>query len=375
MNRGVSDGLSFLAEDLDGLATANLLREPRIADAAGSLVLCSNDYLGLASEPLAPRDIGAGAGASALVAGYTEAHAAAEIAIASWIGAEASLLFSSGYAANLGTVAALVGKGDLVVSDALNHASIIDGSRLSGATIRVFPHRDTASLEALLREQRGSFRRCLLVTESYFSMDGTLADLRELRRVASRYRAILMVDEAHALGVYGPSGRGRSAFEDVTPDIYVGTLGKSFGLQGAFVAGSSLLRLYLWNRARSFVFSTAPSPALAAAIPARLERVAGAEAERVALHQLSSHLRTVLRAEGAALLGEGPIIPWILGTPARALAVQEALRDRGLWVAGIRPPTVPSGLARVRITPTSKLESQRARIEAALREVARGVAQ
>ena len=368
IRRGAAEGSSFLEEEIAALKASGLLREPRLPP-EGSIVLCSNDYLGLSALPLAGG--AAGAGASALVAGYCDDHAEAEAALSQWLGAAACLLFASGYAANVGAVAALVGRGDLVLSDRLNHASIIDGCRLSGATIRVYDHCDAANAGAILARERGSHRRCLVTTESFFSMDGTLAPLRALEAVARAHGAMLMVDEAHALGVFGPAGRGRCAAEAVVPDVLVGTLGKALGLQGAFVAGSAPLRTFLWNRARSFVFSTALSPAIARSVPSRVAMVAEADAGRASLHALAEDLRRRLRTLGADVRGEGPIVAWVVGSPERAIAIQNELEARGLWVAAIRPPTVPPGTSRLRITTSAAHAALGERILEAVEAVAR----
>ncbi|MBK6520582.1 MAG: aminotransferase class I/II-fold pyridoxal phosphate-dependent enzyme [Polyangiaceae bacterium] len=362
--------LRFLKEELAALESRGLLRVARPLDPR-VMALCSNDYLGYAARPLVHDGAAGGAGASALIAGYGASHGAAEAALAAWVARPSALLFTSGYAANVGTLAALLGPQDLVVSDELNHASIIDGSRLSNATIRVFPHRDLLKAEALLREGRSGHRRALLVSESYFSMDGTVADLRGLRAIADAHDATLMVDEAHALGVFGPQGRGLCAREEIVPDVLVGTLGKAVGLQGAFVAGAEPLRQFLWNRARSFVFSTALSPALAAAIPARVQEVRAADAARARLLAMAERIRGVLLEHGVVPGGEGPIVSWTVGTPERALDLQARLREHGLWVAAIRPPTVPPGTCRLRITPSAGLsDSELDRVLVSLAAVA-----
>jgi 8-amino-7-oxononanoate synthase len=344
--------LDFLEQELAALAEQSRLRTtPDAKSAAAARTLCSNDYLGFAAFPLALGQRG-GSGASALVSGYGMEHAHAEQALSGWLQAEAVLMFSSGYAANVGIVPALVGRGDAVFSDALNHASLIDGARLSGASVHVFPHLDAASLERELAATSGRYRRRLVLTESYFSMDGDCADLRRLRACTERAGAILMVDEAHALGVFGPAGRGLCAAAGVTPDVLVGTLGKSLGLQGAFAVGSNALRAWLWNRARSFVFSTASSPAIAATVPDRVARVAGAEVERAWLLAASERVRGVLLEAGAVVpVGStGPIVPWVLGSETRALAASEDLLGAGFLVKAIRPPTVPEAGSRLRLT-------------------------
>jgi 8-amino-7-oxononanoate synthase len=367
----VADPLRFLQTELAALAERGLLRS---AEKRSGINVCSNDYLGFAREPVASSSEAGGAGASALVLGHTRAHREAEESLSRWLGAEAALLFSSGYAANLGVVSALAGPGDLVLSDRLNHASIIDGCRLSRATVAVFEHCDVASLEKALRDMRAEHRRCVVVTESYFSMDGDCAPLRRVRELCDTHDAVLVVDEAHAIGVWGAGGRGRCELEDVRPDVLVGTLGKAFGLHGAFVCGSEALRSYLWNRARSFVFSTALPPALADAVRERLPLVADADARRARLFEVAARLRTTLAGAGAHALGEGPIVPWVIGDAAAAIRAERALADASVLGLAIRPPTVPEGTSRLRLTATASMtESELTVVCEALAEVARGV--
>ena len=367
--RPVADPLRFLAAELAALADSDLLRS---ATERSGINVCSNDYLGFAREPLLPSTEPVGAGASALVLGHTAAHRTAEDALARWLGFDAGLLFSSGYAANVGVMSSLAGQGDLIVSDQLNHASIIDGCRLSRATVAVFDHCSTTSLERILRQLRPGFRRCLVVSESYFSMDGDCAPLRELRELTAKHDAALIVDEAHAIGVWGAEGRGRCQMEGVKPDVLVGTLGKAFGLHGAFVCGSKQLRTFLWNRARSFVFSTALAPALAAAVLERLPLVASADARRARLFDIASRMRTALADSGAVPLGEGPIVPWVIGDAAAAIRAEQLLGERGVLALAIRPPTVPEGAARVRLTGSAALsESEVATVCQALSVAAR----
>jgi 8-amino-7-oxononanoate synthase len=360
------DPLRHLDEDLAALGSRGLLREPPAPSSPRLLDLCSNDYLGYAAEPCLPPagwqpwpslSLRSGAGASRLVAGHDPSHEEAETTLASWLGAEAALLFSSGYAANAGVLSALARPGDVIVSDALNHASIIDGCRLSGATVRVVPHCDASAVDAALAASTASHR--WVVTEAYFSMDGDNPDLPSLRAICDRHDAALIVDEAHALGVFGPRGTGLCATAGIRPDVLVGTAGKALGLQGAFVAGSRRLRLWLWNRARSFVFSTGISPALASAIAIRARRAAADEPARVRLASAAARLREGLIvlgvAGGTALGGQGHIIPWVVGTPERAVQLSMRLREHGVRVQAIRPPTVPAGTSRLRITATAGL--------------------
>jgi 8-amino-7-oxononanoate synthase len=292
------------------------------------------------------------------VAGHDPAHEEAETTLAAWLGAEAALLFSSGYAANAGVLSALARPGDVIVSDALNHASIIDGCRLSGATVRIVPHCDASAVDAALAASSGAPHRWV-VTEAYFSMDGDAPDLPALRAVCDRHDAALIVDEAHALGVFGPRGTGLCASAGIRPDVLVGTAGKALGLQGAFVAGSRRLRLWLWNRARSFVFSTGISPALATATASRARRAAADDQARARLATSASRLRDGLAALGLVAGTEhslqGPIIPWVVGSPERAVQLSMRLREHGVRVQAIRPPTVPAGTSRLRITATARL--------------------
>jgi 8-amino-7-oxononanoate synthase len=369
-----------LQAELDALAAADRLRAPhplaglsrqRPAGPTGPLLsFCSNDYLGLASHPrvlaaaadTAARE-GFGAGAARLVSGDLPAHRDLERDLAAFTGYPAALLFATGYQANLGVVTALAGPDDFVVSDAANHASLIDGCRLSRATIAVYAHADAAAAAAAL-SRPGSFRRRLLITESLFSMDGDAAPLAALAEVAATHDAVLVVDEAHAFGTTGPGGRGLSAAAGVRPDVVVGTLGKAFGSAGGFVAGASELRAYLVNRARSFIFATAPPPPVAAAARAALALAAGAEGDcrRERLRAGRSRLLELLSGVGSQALPPGatsiasPILPLILGSDARALAAAARLRDLGLFVPAIRPPTVPVGTARLRITFSSEHE-------------------
>jgi 8-amino-7-oxononanoate synthase len=357
--------LRHLEADLAGLARDGLLRSPAIVP-ADCLVLCSNDYLGYARLEL-PAARG-GSGASRLISGDCEEHRAAESALASWVGCDAALLFSSGYAANLGTLAALVGPEDVVVSDALNHASIIDGCRLSRARVVVVPHLDVAAVERALAGAKGCRRRWV-VTEGYFSMDGDVPDLAALRAVCDAANAALVVDEAHALGVLGPAGAGACAEVGVRPDVLVGTLGKALGLQGAFVAGPAALRLWLWNRSRSFVFSTGVSPAIAAAVPGRVARAAADDGGRAKMRAASLRLGELIRARSGRPPGTPglPILPWITGTPGSAVETARRLAERGVLVQPIRPPTVPAGTSRLRLTATASLgEAELARAADAL---------
>lgn len=355
------DPLRHLEGELGELERRGLLRDPMAAPQrdAGLLNLCSNDYLGYASDPIAPPLVESGAGASRLVTGNHAAHEQAEQALARWLGHPAALLFSSGYAANVGTLAALAGPGDLIISDALNHASIIDGCRLSGARVRVVPHGEASAVTAALAGE-GPSRRRYVVTESYFSMDGDSPDLPALRATCDAHDAALVVDEAHALGVFGPTGRGLCAEAGILPDVLIGTAGKALGLHGAFVLGPRALRTWLWNRARSFVFSTGLSPGLAWALGERVRQVAADDEARTRLARIAQRLRAGLRELGVPFPAgaRGPIIPWVLGAPSLALGMSRRLREEGVLVQPIRPPTVPAGSARLRITVQARFTAE-----------------
>jgi 8-amino-7-oxononanoate synthase len=338
--------LEALEAELRDLESRSLLRRPTHV-APGQLTFCSNDYLGLASSP--PRGRApVGAGASRLVSGNTDHHADLERELCAWLGVEASLVFTSGYAANVGALAALLRPGDRVLSDALNHASIIDGVRLARAEVEVYPHLDVAYVAAALRVRPDT--RTWVVTESYFGMDADAPDLRALSQACTEAGAGFYVDEAHALGVYGPEGRGRCAEAGVVPDVLVGTLGKALGAGGAFVAGSETLQRWLWNRARSFVFSTGLSPLVAAEAALRVRDAREMDEARARLHARAGELRRGLRDLGCRVLGEGPVIPWLIGDAGRAVEVASALQASGYFVQAIRPPTVPAGLARLRLS-------------------------
>ncbi len=346
--------LDRLADALDALEAQGLRRVPS-RPPAGSVNFCSNDYLGLAGLE-APGGAPWGAGASRLVSGNTAHHEHLEQALAAWLEVEASLVFTSGYAANVGALSAVVQPGDRVLSDALNHASIIDGLRLARANVEIYPHLDAAHVAQALA--RGPEVPTWVVTESYFSMDADVPDLGALSGACRRAGAGLYVDEAHAVGVFGPGGRGLAAAVGVQPDVLVGTLGKALGAGGAFVAGRAVLRDWLWNRARSFVFSTGLSPALAREAALRVAQVRSMDAGRARLGDLASELRAGLRELGCTVLGEGPVVPWVIGDPRRALAAAAALRERGYFVQAIRPPTVPQGTARLRLAVGAAHESE-----------------
>lgn len=327
----------------------------RVADFA------SNDYLGLAADPRLARAAhavlqseGTGAGAARLISGNHPVHEALEHALARFKHCAYTLLFPTGYMVNVGTISALVGAGDVIYSDALNHASLIDGCRLSRATVRVFPHGDVDALDAMLAADRSQFRRALIVVEGVFSMDGDIFPLEQLVPVARRHRAWTYVDDAHGSGVLGATGAGTVEHCGVTGeiDILVGTLGKAFGTSGAFVGGSQELVELLVSRARSFIFTTGTPPAIAAATLEAL-RIAQVEPwRREAVRDRSRQLRDRLHAAGIAVDGapDGHIVPVTIGDPLRTMRIVSELRRRGFLVGGVRPPTVPVGTSRLRIS-------------------------
>ncbi len=317
--------------------------------------LSSNDYLGLAGEARVARALaegarqwGAGAGASRLVCGDFLPQHELEHALAELARTEAAVLFNSGYAANCGLIPALAGPEDLILSDALNHASLIDGCRFSGARVEVYPHGDLAAVERLLSEGRA--RRKLLVTDSVFSMDGDLAPLRDLQALCRAHGAMLVVDEAHATGVFGPRGAGLCAREGVRPDLRMGTLSKALGVAGAYVAASRAVCDLLVNRARTLIFSTALPPALACAALEALRIAQGPEGDerRARLFGNVRRFAAGLAALGRPARADSPIVPLLLGDPDNALRVAARLRELGHLAKAIRPPTVPQGTSRIR---------------------------
>jgi 8-amino-7-oxononanoate synthase len=324
------------------------------------LNLSSNDYLGLASHPAVAEAAaraarrGSGATASRLIVGTDPAYAALEEKLADFQGAEAALVFGSGYLANVGVISCLVGLGDAVFSDSLNHASIIDGCRLSRATIHRFAHRDVDELEAMLRQaERDGARRKLIVTETVFSMNGDVAPLAEIVELKERYGASLFVDEAHADGVFGPHGEGFAHELGVADriDLHMGTFGKAFGAYGAYVAGRSLWIDYLVNAGRSFIFTTGLPPAVIGAVDAALDLVRGGHALRADLHAKAGRFRETLRGRGFDVHGSTTqIVPLVVGDSEAALALSQSLERAGVLAVAIRPPTVPVGTARLRFS-------------------------
>jgi len=359
-----------LWQDLAALEARDLYRRRRIVmqrgpgarvlvDGRRLIDFCSNDYLGLARDRRLARAMadaagewGAGATSAHLITGHTAVHHALEDQLARFTGRERALLFSTGYMANLGVVAALAGRGDLIVEDRLNHASLIDAARLSGATSRRYRHADPESAADRLAGHKG--RRRLIVTDGVFSMDGDVAPLPSLARVAAAGEAWLVVDDAHGLGVLGDNGGGSveaCGLGAQEVPVLIGTLGKAFGTFGAFVAGAEALVETLVQRARTYVYTTAPPPAVAAATLAAVEIAMREPERRDRLQCLVQRFR-----EGAARVGlslvesESPIQPLLIGDAAAAMKASEDLFDAGFWVTAIRPPTVPRGSSRLRVT-------------------------
>lgn len=376
-----------LASELDELDAEGLRRRrvhvergqgPRVRiDGREYVSFASNDYLGLAADPRLVQALneaathGVGAGASHLLYGHHAAHDALEAALAVFVGSPSALLFSTGYMANLGIVTALCGRDDEVFADRLNHASLNDAMVLSRARFRRYPHVDVAALGDALSGSRA--RRKLVVTDSVFSMDGDVAPLPALVALCERHDAYLLVDDAHGFGVLGERGQGALAHFGVRSDrvIHMGTLGKAAGVYGAFVAGPEVLVDYLVNRARTYIYTTATPPALAAALLRSLAIIGEEAWRRVRLNELAQLLAAELGAHAKRLMPSCTAIqPLVLGDPALAVATSEALKRRGFIVPAVRPPTVPEGTARLRISLSAAHEPAQVRALAhALREV------
>ncbi len=361
--------LEWIDAELADLETHGLRR--RLADRVGAqgaevrwagrrlVNFSSNDYLGLAADPRLTQAVqavleeqGWGAGASPLISGHSDLHRQLEERLAKFEQAEAALVFPSGFAANAGTIAALVGPGDVVFTDRKNHASLLDGCRLSRADVKVFPHADAERLDHLLQRDSEHGRR-LIVTDSLFSMDGDVAPLGQLVEVAQRHGAMLMIDEAHATAVFGVSGRGVAEAQGVEANIpiRVGTLSKALGSHGGYVVGERRLIEWLVNRARPYVFSTAAPAAVAAASLAALDVVVAEPERRTMLLDRAAELRCRLAEQGWNVGTSGSqILPVVVGQAETAVCLSNALREEGLFVPAIRPPTVPKGEACLRIS-------------------------
>jgi 8-amino-7-oxononanoate synthase len=381
-----------LSDRLADIGRAGLLRRrfardgaqgPRIVvEGREYLAFCSNDYLGLANHPRiveaavdAALRYGVGQGASHLLSGHSVVHERLESSLAQFLGMSRALLFSSGYQANIGAVTALAGPEDAVFSDALNHASLIDGVRLTRAEVMRYPHADVDSLSRALASSRGKTK--LIVTDGVFSMDGDIAPLPGLLELCERHDALLLVDDAHGFGVIGPEGRGSPAHFGLHSSrlVYVGTLGKAAGVSGAFVAGAPEVVETVLQRARTYVYTTAAPAMLAAAVEVSLELIRKEEWRRERLRKLIGSLKHSLR-EIELKSSDTPIQPLILGSNAKALGASAMLRERGILVPAIRPPTVPEGTARLRISLSAAHgEPDVSRLVAALRETCRSGAE
>ncbi|MCI0483682.1 MAG: 8-amino-7-oxononanoate synthase [candidate division NC10 bacterium] len=328
------------------------------------IVLCSSNYLGLATHHRlkaaaieATERLGVCSAASRLIAGNNELYRTLEERLARFKGREAALVYSTGYMANLGVISAVVGEGDVIYADALSHASIVDGCRLSRATVKVFPHNDVDALEQLFKSDTG-FRRRLIAVDGVYSMDGDLASLPELAKLARNYDALLMLDDAHGTGVLGERGEGTAEHFGLTGpegvDIEIGTLGKALGSFGAYVVGSRSLREYLINRSRSFIFTCALTPPALAAAMAALDILDEEPAHRQRLWESVRHFREGLHRLG---LSTEPsvthILPVMIHDRQRTMALSDRLLELGVFCQGIRPPTVPPGTSRLRFTVTA----------------------
>lgn len=346
-------GLARALRPLEWLDASHVRRHGRVL-----VNFASNDYLGLAADPelcaafAAAASRRAGSGASPLVCGHTEAHEALARELARWLGYERVLLFASGYQCALAVIPALIGRGALCLMDRLCHASLIDGARLSGAKLLRYRHLDLGHLEALLSARAD--QPALIVSDAVFSMDGDIAPLPELAALAARAGASLLVDDAHGLGVLGPEGRGSAAEAGLSAEelpLLMGTFGKAFGLAGAFLAGPAALIEALLSEARGLIYSTAPPPAHAEALHVALRLVQAGEDRRRKLARLIERFRALAAAWSIPLLpSRTPIQPVLLGDAERALAVSSRLQAKGFLVPAIRPPTVPAGTARLRVS-------------------------
>ncbi|MCL4244695.1 MAG: 8-amino-7-oxononanoate synthase [Candidatus Dadabacteria bacterium] len=362
--------LDWIENDLERIREKDLFRilteletgqSPEITiDGKSYILLGSNGYLGLSVDPAVKKaarealeKYGTGSGGSRLVSGSTDLHRELEDSVARFKKTEAAILFSSGYLANVGTISSLVGEGDVVYSDELNHASIIDGCRLSKAEIKVYPHLDTGRLESLLREDDRRKRRKLVVTDTVFSMDGDVAPLKDITELSGKYGAALMVDEAHAAGVLGKRGSGATGHfgvEDRVP-VVMGTLSKAVGSLGGYVAGSQKLVDFIRNRVRSYIFDTSlPAPSLAASLAA-IRIIENEPERRERLWSLIRRFKNGIEGMGLKVMrSDSAIVPVLVGEAAPALRFAAVLRERGVYTPAVRPPSVPPGMCRIRVT-------------------------
>lgn len=360
----LNDFEAQLAATLAELRRAGLWRQMRLPR---GIDLVSNDYLGLADHPYllermrtSLQRLPAGSGGSRLLRGHHQAFEDVEERLAAFSGAQAALLFGSGYAANIGLLQAIAGPDDLLISDERNHASVIDGIRLTKAKTAIYPHQDLDALSAALKAPRTGAGRAIVITESVFSMDGDLTPLADVVSSAEEQGAVVVVDEAHATGLYGARGSGRVEELGLRGRVLatMHTGGKALGSGGAWIAGSAALRDVLVNRARSFIFSTAPLPVLAAALDAALDLLVREPNRRSEVHRKSSLLRQALSDAGVRVGGQSPIVPVMAGSNEAALALQSGLFAAGFDVRAIRPPTVAPGSARLRVTVRSPVADE-----------------
>lgn len=386
----MSTGFYDFAARLAQLKQQGLYRSRRVVDGPQGVLLqvdgksvvnfCSNDYLGLANHPdvvaafqNAANHWGLGSGSAHLICGHSRAHHALEEELAAFTGRQRALLFSTGYMANLGVISALVGRGDAVFEDRLNHASLLDGGLLSRAQFKRFRHLDSLDLDEKLTSHAN---RALIVSDGVFSMDGDLADLPALAKLAQQHQAGLLIDDAHGFGVLGNRGGGIVEHFGLTPGdvpILMGTLGKAFGTFGAFVAGSEDLIEMLIQRARSYVFTTALPAAVAEATRVSLRLLQTETWRREKLAKLVEHFRAGAQQQGLQLMDSFTAIqPIVLGDSRRAVSVSQALLRQGFWVSAIRPPTVPAGTARLRVTFSASHQIQQ--VDALLDALARVMA-
>ena len=354
--------MTFFEDQIESLKSKAIFRSlKRVSSVQGPLIridgkrvlnFCSNNYLGLANDPrliragvAALRRYGAGSGAARLISGNFPLHEELESRLAQFKGTEAALLFNSGYHANVGVLPALAGEGDLICSDELNHASLIDGCRLSKARTIIYKHNDLNHLEALLKKQRGRVK--VIVTEAVFSMEGDLCPLTGLLKVADRYGAMVYLDEAHAVGLFGKRGEGLAPRNPPPHLISMGTLGKAFGSYGAFVSGSNVLKKYLLNRARSFIYTTALPPAVIGASLAALQIV---ETEPERRQRLWANIDLLHTHWTDDKKDRSPIFSLVIGSAEKTMKISQKLFQEGIYLQGIRPPTVPEGTSRLRLT-------------------------
>lgn len=366
---------TILSKRLQDIKEKNLYRTLRTMNTAPKtkmsidghdyLVFSSNNYLGLVSHPSvikAAKDVlqsfGVGSTGSRLTTGNTDWHTKLEQRIATFKQVESALLFSNGYLANIGVLSSLPTEDDVIISDQLNHASLIDGCRLSKATTIVYDHINMDDLEKKLSNNM-SYQNRYIVTDSVFSMDGTLAPLDKIIELANRYHAFVIVDDAHATGVLGKNGRGSSEHFGVTPHVVISTLSKAVGTEGGVVTGSKTLIDYLRNRARSFIFQTAIPPSICAASIVAIDLIEQDENRRKTMHENAQQIRTSLQQFGFTVMGDhSPIIPVIIGDASVAVQFAEKLQEKGIYAPAIRPPTVPVGKSRIRLTVTANHDQQ-----------------